>query len=54
MSCTLVFVFCNFRYENELLVQYNIQCAEDQLATYVITDLDIQGRDCVAPDGTSV
>ena len=38
--------FCNFRYENQILVEYNVQCEEDQMAGYVITDLDIQRKRC--------
>ena len=46
--------FCNLRYENEIVVEYNVQCKEDQLAGYIITDLDIQGRDCDAGNGDFV
>ena len=34
------------RYENNLLVEYNIQCKEDQWMFINVTHLDIQGKDC--------
>ena len=39
------------RYENNLLVEYNIQCKEDQLMFINVTHLDIQGRDCDDGEG---
>jgi hypothetical protein len=42
----------NQPYDNQLLVEYNVQCEEHQVAGYIITDLDVQGRDCEAGDGT--
>jgi hypothetical protein len=41
-------------YDNRLLVEYNIKCKEDQVAGYIIIDLDIQGRDCDVEDGSFV
>ena len=50
--CVLNFLaYMIYRYDNELLVEYNIQCDEDQLAYPFIVDLDIQGPDCTDGDG---
>ena len=46
--------FSHFRYDDQVLVEYNVQCKDDQLASYMITDLDIQGRDCDVGNGTYV
>ena len=40
-------VFVLFRYDNQLLVQYNIKCDEGRLALYEVTEIDLQGRDCL-------
>ena len=46
------FFFC--RYDNQLLVEYNVQCEEDQVAGYSITALDIEGPNCDAGNETFV
>ena len=46
--------FSRFRNNDQVLVEYNVQCKDDQLASYMITDLDIQGRDCEVGNGTYV
>ena len=34
-----------YRYDNQLLVEYRVRCAEGQLAYFNITALDMQGMD---------
>ena len=38
-------------YDDQLLVQYNIDCGNETLAYFSITSLDIQGKDCEYFDG---
>ena len=46
-DCCLCY-FVLFRYDNQLLGQYNIKCDEGRLAFYEVTEIDLQGReDCV-------
>ena len=43
---------CACRYDNELLVEYNVQCEANQVVLYDITDLQIQGEeDCQNSSG---
>ena len=50
VNAGILMYFC--RYDYRLLVQYNIQCEDDQLAFFSVTDLDIQGaEECVDPMG---
>ncbi|CAI8044885.1 hypothetical protein GBAR_LOCUS24857, partial [Geodia barretti] len=42
------FVFVLFRYDNQLLGQYNIKCDEGRLAFFNVAEIDLPGReDCV-------
>ena len=41
-----------YRYDNQLLVEYRVRCAENQLAYFNITALNMQGiDDCKDDDG---
>ena len=43
------------RYDDQLLVEYNVQCEKDQFSYYKIIDLQIQGRnDCQKQTGDYV
>lgn len=35
-----------YSYDDQLLVEYIVRCAEGQLAYFNITDLDMEGRVC--------
>ena len=37
---------CTYRYANEILVQYNIQCGANQLAFFNVTSVNLQSADC--------
>ena len=54
ISDTIVCIIHLHRYNNNLLVEYNIQCKEDQLTFINITHLDIQGEDCKNGNGMKV
>ena len=48
--CSICFI--NFSYDDQLLVQFNIDCGEGNLAYFNITSLNIQGpEDCEDQDG---
>ena len=38
-------------YDDQLLVEYNVKCREDQLAFFNITTMDLEGRTCIDEDG---
>ena len=39
------------RYDDQLRVEYIVQCDEDELAYFDVTDTDIQGSDCPDQEG---
>ena len=42
-----------FRYDNNIIAEYNIQCSEDEQIFYNITSLDLQSaEDCIDGRGT--
>jgi hypothetical protein len=54
MCCVIFSYFSFFRYDPQLLVQYNINCGEGRLAYINITSLDLEGAEnCVDGDGNS-
>ena len=54
MCCVIFSYFSFFRYDPQLLVQYNINCGEGRLAHINITSLDLEGAEnCVDGDGNS-
>jgi hypothetical protein len=44
----------NVPYDNQLLVEYKVQCEKGQVPYYKILDLQIQGRDCQTDEGTNL
>ena len=38
-------------YDDQLLVEYKVQCRANQLAFFNITTMDLEGRTCIDEDG---